>query len=38
MIAMVADVGQGDDMEAVVEKAYETGASKVVVRDMRKSF
>ncbi len=25
VIAMVADVGQGDDMEAVVEKAYKTG-------------
>ncbi len=27
VIAMVADVGQGDDIEAVVEKAYKTGAS-----------
>ena len=29
VIAFVADVGQGDDIEAVVEKAYATGASKV---------
>jgi hypothetical protein len=29
VIAMVGDVGQGDDIEAVVEKAYATGASKV---------
>src|SRR5208337_1502295 len=29
VIAYVADVGQGDDIEAVVEKAYATGASKV---------
>ena len=28
VIAMVADVGQGDDIEAVVEKAYKTGALK----------
>src|SRR5437870_10853032 len=35
---MVADVGQGDDIEAVVEKAYKTGASKVVVEDLREEF
>jgi argininosuccinate synthase len=35
VIAMVADVGQGDDIDAVVEKAYKTGASKVVVEDLR---
>src|SRR5713226_10755368 len=38
VIAMVGDVGQGDDIEAVVEKAYATGASKVVVEDMREEF
>jgi argininosuccinate synthase len=38
VIAMVADVGQGDDLRAVTEKAYKTGASKVVVRDMREEF
>ena len=38
VIAMVADVGQGEDLDAVVAKAYETGASKVVVRDMREEF
>jgi argininosuccinate synthase len=38
VIAMVADVGQGDDLEAVVEKAYKTGASKVVVEDLREEF
>ena len=31
VIAMVGDVGQGDDIEAVVKKAYDTGASKVLV-------
>ncbi|HKT70512.1 MAG TPA: argininosuccinate synthase [Terriglobales bacterium] len=38
VIAMVGDVGQGDDIEAVVEKAYATGASKVVVEDLREEF
>ena len=38
VIAFVADVGQGDDIEAVVKKAYDTGASKVVVEDLREEF
>jgi argininosuccinate synthase len=35
---MVADVGQGEDIDAVVEKAKKTGAKKVVVRDLRDEF
>jgi argininosuccinate synthase len=38
VIAMVGDVGQGDDIEAVVQKAYNTGASKVIVEDLREEF
>jgi argininosuccinate synthase len=38
VIAMVGDVGQGDDIEAVVDKAYATGASKVIVEDLREEF
>ena len=38
VIAMVGDVGQGDDVEAVVKKAYATGAFKVIVEDMREEF
>jgi argininosuccinate synthase len=38
VIAMVGDVGQGDDVEAVVKKAYDTGAAKVVVEDLREEF
>src|SRR2546423_7371543 len=38
VIAMVGDVGQGDDIEAVVDKAYKTGASKAVVEDLREEF
>src|SRR6201998_1829525 len=38
VIAMVGDVGQGDDIEAVVAKAYATGANKVIVEDLREEF
>jgi argininosuccinate synthase len=38
VIAMVGDVGQGDDLDAVVEKASHTGANKVVVEDLREEF
>ena len=38
VIAFVGDVGQGDDLDAVVEKAYKTGASKVIVEDLREEF
>jgi argininosuccinate synthase len=38
VIAMVADVGQGEDIDAVVHKAYATGAKKVIVRDLREEF
>src|SRR5260370_10725598 len=38
VIAMVGYVGQGDDLDAVVRKAYNAGASKVVVEDLREEF
>ena len=38
VIAMVGDVGQADDLEAVVNKAYATGASKVIIEDLREEF
>jgi argininosuccinate synthase len=38
VIAMIADVGQGDDIGEAYDKAYKTGASKVVVKDLRKEF
>jgi argininosuccinate synthase len=38
VIAMIADVGQGEDLDAVVVKAYDTGAKKAVVRDLRSEF
>jgi argininosuccinate synthase len=38
VIAYVGDVGQGDDLAAVTEKALDTGAEKVVVEDLRDEF
>jgi argininosuccinate synthase len=38
VIAMVGDVGQGDNFEAVRKKALATGASKVFVEDLREEF
>jgi argininosuccinate synthase len=38
VIAFVADVGQGENIDAVVKKAYATGAKKVVVKDLREEF
>jgi len=38
VIAVVGDVGQGEEMHAVAEKALKTGASKVVVEDLREEF
>jgi argininosuccinate synthase len=38
VIAFIADVGQGEDLEAVVAKAYKTGAKKAIVKDLREEF
>ncbi|HXX57665.1 MAG TPA: argininosuccinate synthase domain-containing protein, partial [Thermodesulfovibrionales bacterium] len=38
VIAFCADLGQGEDLEAVREKALRTGASKVYVEDLREEF
>jgi argininosuccinate synthase len=38
VIALIADVGQGDDVDQVAEKAHNTGATKVSVVDLRKEF
>jgi argininosuccinate synthase len=38
VIAFAADLGQGDDLEAVRQKALATGASKVVIEDLREEF
>jgi argininosuccinate synthase len=38
VVAFCADVGQGEDLEAVRKKALATGASKVYVEDLREEF
>lgn len=38
VIAYCADLGQGEDLEAVRRKALKTGASKVFVDDLREDF
>jgi len=38
ILAFVADVGQGEDLSAIEKKAYETGADKVVISDLREEF
>jgi argininosuccinate synthase len=38
IIAYCGDVGQGDDLEAVRQKALATGASKCIVEDLRDEF
>lgn len=38
VVAFVADLGQGEDLDEVKEKAINTGASKVYVEDLREEF
>lgn len=38
VIAMVGDVGQGEDMEAIKAKALASGADEVFVEDLREEF
>ena len=38
VIAFCADLGQGEDLQAVKKKALQTGASKVVIGDLREEF
>ncbi|UCG11456.1 MAG: argininosuccinate synthase, partial [Deltaproteobacteria bacterium] len=38
VIAFAADLGQGEDLDTVYEKALKTGASRVIVEDLREEF
>jgi len=38
VVAYSADIGQNEDWEAVKQKALDTGASEVVIRDLREEF
>ena len=38
VIAFSADLGQGEDMDAVKEKAIQTGAEEVILEDLKEEF
>ncbi len=38
VIAMAADVGQGEELDPLNEKAIRTGASKIFIEDLKKEF
>ncbi len=38
VIAMAGDVGQGEELEGLHDKAIKTGASKLIVKDLREEF
>lgn len=38
VVAFIADIGQGDDLEYVADKAIKSGASKAVVEDLKDEF
>src|SRR6267378_2491499 len=38
VIAMAADVGQGEELKPLRKKAIATGASKIYIEDLRKEF
>lgn len=38
VIAMAADVGQGEELEGLREKALTTGASKIYIEDLKREF
>ncbi len=38
VVAMIADVGQGEDLDEVVAKAYDAGAKKAIVCDLREEL
>ena len=38
VVAFCADLGQGEDLKAISEKAKKTGADKVIVADLKETF
>ncbi|MGI6129598.1 MAG: argininosuccinate synthase [bacterium] len=38
VIAMAADVGQGEELDPLYEKAIQTGASKIYIEDLKEEF
>jgi argininosuccinate synthase len=38
LVAFAAELGQGDELHNIEEKAYESGADEVIVKDLRREF
>jgi argininosuccinate synthase len=38
LVAFAAELGQGDELKNIEEKAYQSGADEVVVKDLRREF
>jgi len=38
VVAYAADVGQGEDLEGIREKALNTGADEVIIEDLKEEF
>lgn len=38
LVAFAAELGQGDELSGIEDKAYKSGADEVVVRDLREEF
>jgi argininosuccinate synthase len=38
LVAFAAELGQGDELRNIEEKAYKSGADEVIVRDLRREF
>ncbi|QDU35137.1 Argininosuccinate synthase [Poriferisphaera corsica] len=38
LVAFAAELGQGDELKGIEEKAYASGADEVIVKDLRKEF
>ena len=38
LVAFAAELGQGDELKGIEEKAYKSGADEVVVADLRQEF
>ena len=38
LVAFAAELGQGDELKGIEEKAYKSGADEVIVKDLREEF
>src|SRR3954469_9451532 len=38
LVAYAAELGQGDELKGIEEKAYKSGADEVIIEDLRKEF